>query len=97
MTKGEVQTIDIQPTGVCVFATSDGSVLRKIGVSVPGRWFLTLKEIIIDIKDYREPNYCIYRGYFDKQDNLIVERGVIYPQGSFHLMIARPTVFKKVY
>ncbi len=95
ITKGEVDTISIQPTGVCVFAMSPGSRSSKAGVSVPGRWFLTPRKIIMDIKDKRDKNY-IYRGYLDNEGNLVVERGIIFPQGSFKTG-DRPTVFKKVY
>jgi len=96
-TKGEVQTIDIQPTGECIFVKSPQSALSKGGTSVPGRWFLTPKEVFMDIKDYRESHY-VYLGHVDKQGNLVVRRGVIYRQGSFHGGGAERTmVFKKVY
>lgn len=102
ITRGDVQTINVQPTGVCVFEMSDRFTLRtttgaiKPGASVPGRWFLTPKEIFMDIKDYQD-NYYVYRGHFDKQGNLVVVAGVIYPQGSFHYGTERIVVFKKVY
>jgi len=98
ITKGEVQIIDIQPNGVCVFAMSPGSKLIRGGKSsVPGRWFLTPKEIFMDIKDQRE-SYYTYRGHLDEEGNLVVDKGVIYPQGSFHITsLQRRVVFKKVY
>ena len=100
ITKGDIQTIDIQPTGVCVFVKSPGSKIRG-GTSVPGKWFLTPKEIFIDIKDNRRDNhdgYTVYRGRLDKEGNLVVDRGEILPQGSFHaISYEQPTVFKKVY
>jgi len=95
ITKGEVQTIDIQPTGGCVFVKSPGSEIRG-GASVPGRWFLTPKEIFLDIKDRRD-FYYVYRGYLDKEGHLVVERGEYHNDGSFRLVSFRPTVFKKVY
>lgn len=97
MTKGEVQTIDIQPKGVCVFVQSSGSKPIRGGMSVPGRWFLTPKEIFMDIKDQQAKGYYVYRGYINTEGNLVVEKGVIYPRGTFHLGVPHPTVFKKVY
>jgi hypothetical protein len=96
ITGGEVQVIDIQPTGVCVFTMSSGSKPIRGGMSVPGRWFLTPKEIYIEIKD-KGKYYCIYRGYLDKEGKLVVDKGEIHPQGHFVLAELRPTVFKKVY
>lgn len=96
ITQGDIQIIDIQPTGVCVFEKSPESKIRG-GTSVPGRWFLTPKEIFMDIKDSRT-SYYTYRGHFDNQDNLIVTQGVIYRQGSFHSSGDQGTVvFKKMY
>ncbi len=95
--KDDIQTIDIQPTGVCVFKKSEGSASTRGGVSVSGTWFLTLKEAFMDIKDMRGTNFYVYRGYLDKEGNLVVDRGMIYPQGSFHLSQPVPMVFKKVY
>jgi len=96
ITKGDVQIIDIQPIGVCVFTMSSGTKPIRGGMSVPGRWFLTPKEIHMDIKG--ESNYYnVYRGYLDKEDHLVVDRGEIHVDGSFRLASLRPTVFKKVY
>ena len=95
-TRGEIQTIDIEPTGECVFVKSPGSKIKG-GPSVPGRWFMTPKEIFMDIKD-SQAAYNVYLGHFDKQGNLVVRKGVIYHQGSFHGGGSRRTVvFKKVY
>jgi hypothetical protein len=96
ITKGDVQIIDIQPIGVCVFTMSSGTRPIRGGMSVPGMWFLTPKEIFMDIKDQR-PGYNIYRGQIDKEGKLVVDRGEIHVDGSFRLESLRPTVFKKVY
>jgi len=53
------------------------------------------KEIVMDIKDQRD-KYYVYRGYLNKEGNLVVDRGVIHVQGSFQ-PIPHPMVFKKVY
>lgn len=98
ITKGEVQIIDIQPTGVCVFTMSSGSKPIRGGMSVPGRWFLTPKEIFMDIKDNRRNYYCVYRGHLDKEGHLVVDRGEIHVEGRFGaLSDEQPTVFKKMY
>jgi len=96
-TKGEVQTIDIQPTGECIFVKSRESASTKGGKSVPGRWFLTPKEIFMDIKDQQDKGYYVYLGHFDKQGKLVVKQGMIYRQGSFHNEPRLTVVFKKVY
>jgi len=98
ITKGDIQTIDIQPTGVCVFGKSPGSKIRG-GMSVPSRWFMTPKEIFMDIKDQRSDGYCVYRGHLDKQGHLVVDRGEIHGEGSFGKGWKKDStvVFKKVY
>ncbi|MCP4256941.1 MAG: hypothetical protein GY774_05350 [Planctomycetes bacterium] len=95
ITKDEFQIIDIQPTGVCVFEQSPGSKPNKGGMSVPGRWFMTPKEIFIDIKDKSE-NYNVYHGQIDKEGHLVIDKGEIHTGGSFQ-PLPHPTVFKKMY
>ena len=97
ITKGDVQIIDIQPTGVCVFTMSSGSKPIRGGMSVPGRWLLTPKQIFMDIKDRRSDGYCLYRGHLDKEGKLVVDIGDINPRGKFSLGGRRRIVFKKVY
>jgi hypothetical protein len=99
ITKGEFQIIDIQPTGVCVFAVNPGSKPIRGGMSVPGRWFLTPKEIFMDIKDKRRNYYCVYRGHLDKEGHLVVVQGEIHAEGRFGTSWEKNStvVFKKVY
>ena len=66
-------------------------------MSIPGRWFVTPKEMFMDIKDRRSDGYWVYRGHFDKKGNLVVDKGEILPQGSFHRDVKSVMVFKKVY
>ncbi|MEJ2701337.1 MAG: hypothetical protein P8Z79_02740 [Sedimentisphaerales bacterium] len=96
ITKGDIQTIDIQPAGVCVFGKSPGSKIRG-GTNVPGKWFLTPKEIFMDIKDRRSVGYYVYRGHLDTEGNLAVDRGEVLPQGNFGSDRLYLMVFKKVY
>jgi hypothetical protein len=51
----------------------------------------------MDIKDSQTQGYYVYRGYLDKEGNLLVEKGIIYARGNFALGAPQPTVFKKVY
>jgi hypothetical protein len=96
ITKGDIQTIDIQPNGVCVFVKSPASKIKG-GTSVPGKWFLTPKAIFMDIKDNREW-YNVYRGHLDKRGNLVVDKGENHVDGSFRVQIDDlPTIFKKEY
>jgi hypothetical protein len=103
-TRGDVQEIDVRPNGVCQVTMGDrfgkdktpGAI--KAGTTVSGTWLLTTNEIVIDIKDKNEwGGYFIYRGYLGEEGNLIVDKGIIYPQGSFHVSGApRQMVLKKV-
>ncbi|HUU20511.1 MAG TPA: hypothetical protein VMW72_25405 [Sedimentisphaerales bacterium] len=96
ITTGEFNIINIQPSGVCVFTMNPGSRSSNAGASVPGRWFLTPKEIIMDIKVRRNKNY-LYRGYLDKDGNLVVEKGATIARGRLVTGADRPMVFKKAY
>lgn len=101
-TRGDIQAIDVRPEGVCQVTMGDrfgqdttpGAI--KAHASVSGTWLLTTNEIVIDIKDRNQwGTDSIYRGYLDKDGNLIVEKGVIYPQGSWHSSGGSLMVFKK--
>ncbi len=103
-TRGDVHEIDVRPEGICQVTMGDrfgkdktpGAI--KAGTTVSGTWLLTTDEIVIDIKD-KTPHggYYVYRGYLDEEGNLIVDKGMIYPQGSFHVSGApRQMILKKV-
>ena len=95
-TRGEVQIIDIQPNGVCVFAMSPGAKLVRGEMSLPGKWFLTPQKIFMDIKD--QLKLIVYRGQINKKGHLVVDRGEIHTEGRFGALTDRhPTVFKKMY
>lgn len=82
----QIQRIDIQPGGVCLLTPGGGSESTQAGATVMCPWLPTTKEIIIDPKehDLSGPNRYVYRGRIKADGNLIVEKGLIYPQGSFH-------------
>ncbi|MCL5279286.1 MAG: hypothetical protein M1376_05205 [Planctomycetes bacterium] len=74
-----------------------GSEAIQAGASVKGRWVPTTKEIVIDIGDFvTEKNPYVYRASVNAEGNLVVYRGVVYPQGSFYSSDSEPAAFKKV-
>jgi|GEM_PF-660055 len=101
--RADIQVIDVQPAGACQVTMGDrfgqdktpGAV--KAHTTVPGTWLLTTSEIMIDIDDKSQwgPDH-IYRGYLDEHGDLIVDRGMIYPQGSWHDAGGPLMVLKKV-
>ncbi len=97
---GVIQGVDIQPAGVCQVLVGEGSSVLQAGTSVKGTWSWTVKEILLDIKDpvmgrKGYPPY-IYRARVTAEGNLVIEKGEVWPQGSF--MYTRPPqmVLKKV-
>jgi hypothetical protein len=104
VTRGDVQEIDVRPNGVCQVTMGDRfgkdktPEAIKAGTTVAGTWLLTTDEIVVDIKD-KTPHggYYVYRGSFEEDGSLIVDKGMIYPQGSFHVSGApRQMILKKV-
>lgn len=103
-TRGDIQEIDVQPNGVCQVTMGDrfgedktpGAI--KAGTTVSGTWLLTTSEIIIDIKE-KNPweGYFTYRGHIGEEGDLIVDKGIVYPQGSFHVSGApRQMILKRI-
>ncbi|MEN6577205.1 MAG: hypothetical protein ABFD90_12750, partial [Phycisphaerales bacterium] len=67
----------------------------KAFATVEGVWFPTTNEIIIDIKDKSEWGADDVYRVRPGEGSLIVERGTIYPQGSWHSAGGLPMVLKK--
>ena len=91
-TRGDVHEIDVKPNGMCHVTMGDrfgkdmtpGAI--KAGTTVSGTWLLTTNEIVIDIKDKNQwGGTFTYRGHVGESGNLVVDKGIIYPQGSFHV------------
>jgi hypothetical protein len=96
ITSGEVQAIDIQPRGACVLTTRGGSDPAQAGATVPCPWTPITKGIVIDVKAGAiGKNWFSYRAYLNADGDLVVEKGVVYPQGSFHLSGVPEMVFRK--
>jgi hypothetical protein len=96
-TRGPIQTIDVQPEGVCQVTVGDGSPSIKAGTSVKGVWLPVTKEIFVDISDkvWGKPHY-VYRGFINAEGRLVFERGDIHLQGSFNPAGAPQMVLQKV-
>ena len=102
--RGDVQEIDLQPNGVCRVTMGDryGKDLPqeaiKPNTTVSGTWLLTTDTIVVDIKD-RNPwgGIFTYRGTLEEDGTLILDKGIVYPQGSFHVSGApKQTSLKKL-
>jgi len=97
ITGGGIQTIEIQPDGVCRLTTSAASDVTKLGATIPCPWTPTTKEIVVDIKaGVIGTNWLSYRGSINADGNLVLERGVVYPQGSLHLSGLSEMIFQQV-
>jgi hypothetical protein len=97
VTEGEIQTVNIQPEGVCILAMSEGTASPRAGTRAQGRWFLTTRGIIMDIKDKRDLTHYVYRGQFDEEGHLVIDRGTIRPHGNLDIDSLQPTIFEKSY
>ncbi len=88
----DIHEIDIRPGGVCQVTMGDrygrdgpkGAVKARSTVS--GTWLPTTNEIIIDINDMSPHGAeLFYRGFVEEDSALVLEKILIYPQGSFHI------------
>jgi hypothetical protein len=82
--KGQLQTVDIQSSGVCEVLVGEGSDAIKAGTRVKGIWLLSTREIYVDVNDKgRDAIHYVYRGSIDEAGRLVFQRGDIRPQGNF--------------
>jgi len=103
-TRADIHEIDVRPGGVCEVTMGDRfgkdktPGATKAGTTVSGTWLLTTNDIRIDINDvspYGAEYY--YRGYLEEDGSLIVDKGIIYPQGTFRVSGApRQMILNKV-
>jgi hypothetical protein len=96
--KGEIQAIGVQPEGVCALTWSREAKSKRAGMTVTYPWVITSKEIVIDPKEDSKANWnwYTYRGYINADGNLAMEKGVIYPQGTFYRAGDSTMTFEKV-
>jgi hypothetical protein len=94
--QAEMQTIEIQPGGVCQVTMGRGTEAIKAGANTSGTWMPAAGKIFIDIGD-KGSNYCLYSAFINEQGYLVVNRGVVWPQGSFHLQGPSESIFRKAY
>ncbi len=95
---GEVASLDVRAGGAGTVTMSNRrSPLAEAGAVLACPWLLTSMEIMIDPqKVVAHGHRYIFRGHLDGQGNLVLFRGMIYPQGSFHISHAQPTILSKV-
>jgi len=86
VTDSEIQEIELRADGRSRLTMRKGA--QKI---VPAPWTLTTRQIFID------SSYLVtYLGYLNEEGNLVVDRGEIWPQGSWHDAGGPPMVLTKV-
>ncbi len=84
----EIREIELKAGGQGRLTMRTGKTGQK---TQPAPWTLTTKEIFID----SGRNY-IYKGYINAEGNLFLDKGGIYPQGSWHDGGQPEMTFKKV-
>jgi beta-lactamase regulating signal transducer with metallopeptidase domain len=96
---GEIKTIEVQPKGICLLTTREGSQAVKPGATESCPWVPITGDVIFSVeKDQiiKTPYLEVYRGHVNTEGDLVVDRVGIYPQGSIHLRNSAPMVFRKV-
>ncbi len=94
--QAEMQTIDIQ-RGICQVTMGKGTETLKAGTNSSGTWIPAGKEIYLDINDKVQDNYYLYIASINQQGYLVVNRGVIWPQGTFVPHGPSESIFQKVH
>lgn len=96
--KGEIQALDVQPGGKCALTWSRDARSKRAGTTVTYPWTITTKEIIIDPGEDAKANWIwyTYRAYINSDHKFAVEKGVIYPQGTFYRAGDSTMIFERV-
>ncbi len=94
----EIQAIDVQPGGKCALTWHREARSKRAGTTVTYPWTITTKEIIIDPGEDSKAdwNWYTYRGYINADGHLTLEKGLIYPQGTFYRAGDPTMTFQKV-
>ena len=97
VTKSEIQTIELQPQGVCLLTPGAASESAKASAAVSCPWFPITKDMIVDVKEKVLGSRAFaYRGHINMEGNLVVDRVAVYTQGSLHIQGSMGMVFRKV-
>jgi hypothetical protein len=91
ITPGEIKEIEIQPERKATLLMRKHSEPRAAMKPVAAPWTLTTKAIFIETS-----HLVMYRGQMDDEGHLVLERGQIFPHGSWHDQGGLPIVFEKV-
>ncbi len=86
ITNGEIQEIEFKAQGQSQLTMKSGA--PKV---IPAPWMPATNEIFID-----SGRWATYKGYINPEGNLFLDKGEIYPQGSWHDSGQPEMVFKKV-
>jgi hypothetical protein len=95
---GEIQALDVQPDGKCALTWSRDARSKRAGTTGSYPWTITTREIIIDPGEDSKANWgwYTYRAYINANGHLAVEKGLIYPQGTFFRSGDPTMTFQKV-
>jgi hypothetical protein len=95
--QAEMAIIDIQPRGICQVTMGKGTEAIKAGTTTPGTWMPAGKEIYLDLNDKDQVNSYLYSAYINEQGYLVVNKGVIWPEGTFVPHGPSESIFRRVY
>jgi len=96
---GEIKTIEVQPKGVCLLTTREGSRAIKPGATEMCPWIPLTQEVIFAVEKnqiIKTPFLDVYRGLINAEGDLVVDRVGIRPQGGIHSQDPARMVFRKV-
>jgi hypothetical protein len=94
--QAEMAVIDIQPRGICQVTMGKGTEAIKAGANTSGTWMPAAGKVFIDIGDSGS-NYYLYSAFINEQGYLVVNKGVVWPQGSFHHYGPSESIFRRAY
>jgi len=91
VTPGEIKEVEIRPEGKTELLMRKWSERQAPMTKVAAPWTLATKDIFIETG-----RWMMYRGILDGEGHLVLDRGTIYPHGSWHDEGGSPIVFEKI-
>ena len=98
ITDGEIREIEFNAQGQSQLTIRAGrriqpgsSIDKTTSSAIPAPWTLATKEIFID-----RSRWVTYKGYINAEGKLFLDKGQIFPQGSWHDAGEPEMIFKKV-